>query len=425
MSPERLTTWPEIAAYIGRDVRTAKRYEAARGLPVRRVPGGGKAPVYAFRDELDAWLGRGAAPSIPAAAAVPSAERRSRLRPWALGVGAGLAALVAVAVVTGGVRLRTAAARAPDARAVARRQAGDFAWRRRTPEGLRAALDAYTQAVVLDPGYAPAYVGLADTYDVAPEFAGMAPAYAYPRARAAAERAIALDPRSAAAHRALGFVVFWWAQKPAEAFREFEAALQLDPHSAQTHHWYANALAERGDVRALPQIDAALALDPAVPVMADKGWVLAMLGRDAEAEVVLRQVTSLEPGYAPAHDHLAMVMEHRGLDAQALAERRTAAELRHDDAGLAVVASAQAGLKATGRRGMNAAAADTLERLLASGETTAFRVACAEARRGDGKTALALLRRAKADRDPVMLGLGRSPEFAALRSDAEFKALLN
>ena len=59
MSRERLTTWPEIAAYIGRDMRTAKRYETARGLPVRRIPGGGKAPVYAFKDELDAWLGRG------------------------------------------------------------------------------------------------------------------------------------------------------------------------------------------------------------------------------------------------------------------------------------------------------------------------------------------------------------------------------
>jgi hypothetical protein len=57
---QRLDSWKEIAAHIGRDIRTAIRWEKARGLPVHRVPGkGARDPVFAYRSELDEWLRRG------------------------------------------------------------------------------------------------------------------------------------------------------------------------------------------------------------------------------------------------------------------------------------------------------------------------------------------------------------------------------
>lgn len=52
----RLDTWKGIADYLGRDLRTVRRWEKERSLPVRRVPGGGRAAVYAFRAEIDSWL---------------------------------------------------------------------------------------------------------------------------------------------------------------------------------------------------------------------------------------------------------------------------------------------------------------------------------------------------------------------------------
>lgn len=55
-SPRRLDSWKEIAEYVGRDVRTAIRWEAERGLPVHRVPGGKRGSVFAFTDEIDRWL---------------------------------------------------------------------------------------------------------------------------------------------------------------------------------------------------------------------------------------------------------------------------------------------------------------------------------------------------------------------------------
>jgi hypothetical protein len=52
---QRLTSWKEIAAHMGRDVRTVLRWEKQRGLPVHRVPGATGRVVFAYTDELDAW----------------------------------------------------------------------------------------------------------------------------------------------------------------------------------------------------------------------------------------------------------------------------------------------------------------------------------------------------------------------------------
>src|SRR4029077_9088615 len=52
----RLDSWKEIADYLKRDTRTAIRWEE-RGLPVHRVPGGKRQAVFAYQQEIDAWLG--------------------------------------------------------------------------------------------------------------------------------------------------------------------------------------------------------------------------------------------------------------------------------------------------------------------------------------------------------------------------------
>ena len=53
---EQVQGWKEIAAYLGRDERTVKRWEKQRGLPVRRIPGAGRANVYILVSDLELWL---------------------------------------------------------------------------------------------------------------------------------------------------------------------------------------------------------------------------------------------------------------------------------------------------------------------------------------------------------------------------------
>jgi hypothetical protein len=53
-----LNSWKEIAAYLGRGVRTAQRWERDLSLPVRRPRGKDRSAVIAFTDELDQWIKR-------------------------------------------------------------------------------------------------------------------------------------------------------------------------------------------------------------------------------------------------------------------------------------------------------------------------------------------------------------------------------
>ena len=57
-SGKRLDSWKEIALYLGKNVRTVVRWEKERGLPIRRLPGGKRQPVFAFTAEIDAWISR-------------------------------------------------------------------------------------------------------------------------------------------------------------------------------------------------------------------------------------------------------------------------------------------------------------------------------------------------------------------------------
>ena len=87
----RLDGWKEIAAYVGRGVRTAQRWEQELGMPVRRLDTGGAETVYAFKEELDAWLLRqsrsGADKPAPAATPDEAAPTPRRTRSWLAAAG--------------------------------------------------------------------------------------------------------------------------------------------------------------------------------------------------------------------------------------------------------------------------------------------------------------------------------------------------
>src|SRR3954462_1090012 len=51
----RLDSWKEIAAYLGRGIRTVQRWEREEGLPVHRLAHEKRGSVYARREELAEW----------------------------------------------------------------------------------------------------------------------------------------------------------------------------------------------------------------------------------------------------------------------------------------------------------------------------------------------------------------------------------
>jgi hypothetical protein len=51
-----ISSWKEISVYLNCGIRTCRRWEKEYGLPVHRIEGANKSPVYAYKEELDVWL---------------------------------------------------------------------------------------------------------------------------------------------------------------------------------------------------------------------------------------------------------------------------------------------------------------------------------------------------------------------------------
>jgi hypothetical protein len=415
----RLKSWKQIAAFFGTDESTVKRWEAKRGLPVRRIPGGVRASVYADVADLEQWLAGGKASSAP----TPPRQRR--------GVLVAAAALLAVAgAAATALSLRQAAPDAPahhqPVQEIAELYlAGRYNFERRSPEGLNRAVALFGEAIRRDPLYAEAYAGLANCHLLLREYAGVPDAEAYPRARAAAERALALDDGLADAHAALAFVAFFYDRDFAAGLAGFRRAIALDPASDGAHHWYASALYYSGDVpAALAQIDEAQRLEPqSHAVLADKALFLFAAGRSDEAVALLRQIEAADPGYLSPHAYLAWIHLARADYPAFLTEQAAAARLTGNADQASVAAAAERGYAAGGAPAMFEAMLARQRTLYAAGREHVFTLAATDALAGHRDQALQELRTALRDRDPYLVGLRIDTRFAGLRGDAEFNRL--
>jgi len=303
---------------------------------------------------------------------------------------------------------------------------GIYYWQKRTPESLNQAVDYFTQAVVRDPQYAEAYVGLADCYNLLREYSRMPPNEAYPRAEAAAKRAIALDDSLSGAHSALGFVDFYWSWDVAGAQEEFVRALTLDPNSVNAHYWYGTYLLHLGRyAESLEEIEKAQKLDPnSTSILADKGLVLFHSGQKQQAAELLKQLAVAEPDFLSPHDYLATVHLEQGEYLQYLAERRKAATLLHDQARLDIVTAGEKGLARGGAQGMWSAMLKEQLRLRADGKESAYNLARTYALSGRKQEALDELQTAYREHEPAVMSIRIDVALVSLHDEPRFREIL-
>lgn len=363
-APKTLVGWKAIAGYFSRDERTVMRWAATRGMPVQRVAGQARSSVYAWPDDLDAWLRRepggrdNVEETVLAGPGVTGDQPDVRARPiflwprlialatWRVAAAAALllAGLAVAAVVLHRLSDRdvAAAAIAPagapvtfsDPAARASFLQASFDWNLRTRAGLDRAIDEYGRAIARDPGVASAYVGLANSYLELRRVGGMPDAEAFARATAAARVAATLSPNSAEAKRALGAIAFWWRGDAKAAGRLFRAALVLAPSDALTHRWYADALAANGEMSAaLREIAAARALEPGSVITAiDDARIGYAAGQRDAAHAVLRGLSLSGQDDAAQNVVVAEIALYEGRVRDYLVAAARAAALS-DDAG--------------------------------------------------------------------------------------------
>jgi TolB-like protein len=140
---------------------------------------------------------------------------------------------------------------------------GRFFWNKRTKNGLMTAIKHFEQAIEEDPEFAPAYVGLADSYNMLAAWDLVPPQEAFPKAIVAATKALEIDETLAEAQISLALTRFFYDWDWDGAEQGFQRALELNPNYAQGHQWYGLFLVSLGrGQEAVVEAEHARELDP-------------------------------------------------------------------------------------------------------------------------------------------------------------------
>jgi tetratricopeptide (TPR) repeat protein len=506
-----LNGWKEIGGYVCRDIRTVERWEKQRGLPVRRVPGTGRATVYALISELDEWLANTKPDSTDLATDglegdrsfdlvtqlnVSPPSQRTAIEPVRLSAAQQFADLADPEDTAKPeesspalIELRPIPARSASLRRIAQRRIvlaamalaalicilawplmrshaksavsslparsqytpdssakssdvpyrsqvpgvddlylrGIYRYEQRTPDSLQHSLNDFSGAIAKDPNYAPAYAGLANTYNLLREYSIMPDAEAYTKAKAADEHALALDPNLSQAHASLGFIDFFWSWDTAAAEREFRTALTLDPSSVLAHHWYGSMLTHEGRYsEAIEQLNLAQRLQPtSAAVLSTRALALGLSGHRGEAVDLLQDAVNENPAASSPHEILAILSKVQPRDsARFLDETRRVGELRHSPEMLRVTAAGETAYRSGGENAMWAAILAAEEKLHPGASNRTYLMIEAEAALGHNEPAFKDLTLLAQRHDPSLIGIVLDPVLSPLHRDPRFGQLV-
>jgi len=301
---------------------------------------------------------------------------------------------------------------------------GRFEWNRRTQPSLEAAVDYFEAALVRDPRYARALVGLADAYAVLAFYDYRPPAEAFPLARETARRALEIEAALAEPHATLAYVALYHDWDWPEAEREFRRTIELNPDYPVAHQWYANYLVAMGRFdEAEAEARIASALDPLSTIAhAVIGWIHFYARDYAQAVAQLEESVARSPEFELAY--LWMGQSRIGLGQLDRAAGLIERVVSMSD-GSAISRAALAHIRAV--QGRSAEARDILATLEAEGRQSyipSYDIARAWVALGNLDTAMRWLERAYAEKSHSMAFLAVDPLLAPLAGQPAYQDLL-
>ncbi len=304
---------------------------------------------------------------------------------------------------------------------------GLFFWEKRTDADLRKAIENFNVAISRDSGFAPAYAGLANSYNLLWYLGFMKADEAVPQARAAVEKALVLDPLSPEAHVGLAYLKHHYDWDWAGAELEHRRAIELRPGYSLAHQWYGYYLLSVGRLdEALAERELARELDPlSVFKTLLVGDAYVQKHDDAHAKLWFQRAMELNPADGVPHFALSRLMETEGRATDAALQWRIGLQLNRDAKELAIFD------KIIAKSGFPAARRAIVEKLL--NETTAKAKTSYVSPRnfvelylqmGDRENALRWLDAAFVEHSSFLVQIGGDPTYNDLRGDARFNAML-
>jgi len=295
-----------------------------------------------------------------------------------------------------------------------------------TPTSWKRAKEYFEKAIEKDPGYAPAYAGLAELQIQHRGSMTRNPSDARFQARQLVEKALELDDTLAEAHTTLARVAQQEEWDWAGAEREYRRAIELNPSYPQARIRYAMYLyAMLRFEEAVIEARRAQQLDPVSPfVNTWAGAAYSLAGRVGEAMASCQKALELDPSYSDASLILARTYVTQGKYPQAIAELQKA--LTFNERQPIVLGALAHAYARAGQREEALKLVGKLKRIEAEerGYVPPFGIIWAYAGLGDKEQAFAWLERSYQERRDRMVWLNVDPLLDPLRSDPRFHDLV-
>jgi eukaryotic-like serine/threonine-protein kinase len=301
---------------------------------------------------------------------------------------------------------------------------GRHYWNRWTEEGFYKAIDYFRQAVEVDPNYALAYSGLADSYVLLGWNSYLPPREAFPKGKAAAETALQLDPDLAEAHTSLAALLWLHDWQWEEAQREFKRSLELSPTYPTGNHWYAEYLMTMGRHEDfMARLKNGQDLDPlSLIINVAVGWALYFGGRYDEAIEQLQRTVELDPNYPVTYWILGLALRKTGRYELAITEGEKGGKL---SGGSPMIRAALAHtLGAAGRLAEAGQILDDLTSQAQQNYVAPYFFAGIHVGLGENERALEYLEKAYEEHSNWLIYLHIDPSMDGLRDDPRFQDLL-
>ena len=303
---------------------------------------------------------------------------------------------------------------------------GRYFWNKRTPDGIKQAIDQFQQAIQRDPNFALGYTGLADSYIALTFYNFAAPHETMPKAKESALKAVALDDTAAEPQASLGNILVNYDWNWSAAEKAFKRSIELKPDYATGHEWYAiHYLTATGRLEeAVQEMKKALELEPASLIMNTfMGATLYYAGRYDEAVDQCRRTIEMDPNFAVAHWHLGLAYEQKQVFDAAIEEFQKAISLSGGSP-LMKAALGHAYAKSQKKDEANKILGE-LNELSKQEYVSSYEVATIYVALGDNEQAFQLLEKAYAEHSFHLVRLNVSPHFKAISSDPRFQDLVH
>ncbi|HYJ90381.1 MAG TPA: hypothetical protein VEV84_03665 [Pyrinomonadaceae bacterium] len=299
---------------------------------------------------------------------------------------------------------------------------GRFHFAKRTKDDLYKSIEIFEQAVTLDPKFALAFVGIAESYTVIPSFPYASPAECIPKAKAAVTKALELDPDLPEAHTVAGMIAatYDWDWKAAE--REFKRALELDSNLAITHYRYAwTYLSPLGHHdEAISEMKIAMEKEPLYLIQgANFAGVLMYARRFDEALDQAKKTYDLDPNFIASKNWLCHTYDLKGMYVESLAIAEPSL-----DSEMPFLADAGYAYAKTGQREKALAVIDRWKEGEKKKYVMNYWVAVTYAALGDKDAAFAELEKAYQNHDWFLQRIKVDPFMDPLRDDPRFDAIV-